>query len=924
MARADWGGGADYSGVFANIAEIWQNRVESATNRAIRQADEEQAALDADTYDKWKNGMLTDEEWLDYIETRVEESKGDPQEHAEWVKMQREHETGIRDSQAEASYENGEISVHAIIGYYKDRLNGLEKNSPEYREVQSRLNNYVETRDSDQIYDEAEAIIDRIERGRGTYTELLSYYQNKLKTLNPNSALYKQVKREINSVRDIVDAVGARSGGGGGGGSGRRSGGSGSGGGGASAEVTAQINELIVSSRRGGSLYNPTAPDPILQTAQYMNIESVEDLEMALESDRDRIQYLIEYERDNPSATVLVDQWGNQYEKTPEFLHALDDMMIRTFEQKWALKWIDGDADGASKELLRMGSYIGDHMQRHNSADMKPAWDKQVQSAMALVNSASMIGDPAKQQSMYREASRMVDRFVVNANNEVTRTQKRGAVNVEGEKRATFRQNVSVEARAREELADAKLQSEMAWMSEFLAAAGGRAGADGDSVHAALSDVIDRRPEGLKFTQSDLEDIALGDPNTGRMGVIETYDAAQGLLDGTWVWFGDGAHVRPVPIETVNSMQQQLGAENRKLVPTFEKGKVVYRTTEPPDRPFTVWVDEDGVPISPVKLQNMEKFELENARARGEIQEREFAPGWERVTMSDGKQWYIDPSTGLFYKTMPIQYQTDPTGRLLIDDITGEPTYRFEPFAHARGVVAPFAGMSPAQAQQLVREAESMGIINPENYFVRDENGNSIWDNPILEGMYWSQSDAIAEEAMRRSRLNARGTLRKRGREPEGPPLPANFLRNRSVTEKNELAWNKRMAMVHKAEKDSFREDARLSSMAEPDNATATSPTEFASSLGIRIGGREELSARQVQSFDRFKQQEGRMPAVKPPTPKLPPAKLAPLSDPKIREMPKPPLPDPMANSQEAVKAKKKVPPPPPTTRSRRAGVREE
>lgn len=938
MARADWGGGSDYSGIFANLNEIFESRVEAATARAKRQAEEEQAAADADTYDKWKNGLITDDEWLAYIRTRQEESKGDPTEYAEWTKTLREHETGIHDAQTESAFEQGEISIHAIIGYYKTRLEGLEKNSPEYRELASRLSDLTENRDSEEIYDQAEAIIDRIERGQSTYQELLSFYQNKIGTLNPNSDLYRQVKREIGSIRDIVDAVGARSGGGGGGGGGsRRSGGGRSGGGsgfgndgkgGVSADMMAEINDLIVTYRRGGSLYDPTAPDPVMRYQQYNVVETVDDLNDALENDRDTIQALVEYERDNPGAQFLVDQWGNQYPNTPAFKHQLDDMMVRTFEQKWALKFLDGDPD-ANKELLRLGTYINEHMQRHNTDNIRPAWEKQTKTAMAAVQSAAMSGDPDRQMAAYRTASRLVNTFVDDYTKKTTFSRANEITEEDDTPIARVKKTKT--ALPREVLPDTDLQEEMQWFSGFFSAAAGRGLEDPDSILQALSDLVDQRPENIAWTKDDLEKIVAGDPSDNtKMGIIETYDAAVGLRTGTWQYYAEGPIVRPRPVQDIEAAKQEAESDGSRLVATFDRGKIVWRPIEPPDRQETVWVyggddEKSGQPVPAGVIDAMGLEELNRNMLSGKferVQSSAVQP-WGKVTMSDGKVWYVDPVTNLFYKRMPVQYKYDKTGNLIYNDATGSPEYKYEPFAHVKGVAAPFAGMTSKQAQQLLEQAQMSGIIDPSQFFTRDENGDAQFDNPILEGMYWSQADEIAKEAYSKqarmkafSERSARNVRRER-RIGEQPTVRTT-ARNRPKAEVEDLAWEKRMLMAHRAETENFREQARLSALAPEQENPAQSVEQFASSIGINIGGRDKLNNRQTESLDRFRQQEGATPMARP-TAKLPPVKMAPVSKP-AAELPA--LALPMANSVEMIDKRNPPPLPKPPTAAPKPAAR--
>ena len=82
MARSDWGGtSGDLSGTFNGLINQQISQSVSAANRAINQSQDQQDADDQDMYSKWKNGLISDQQWLDYIATRVDATKGDPKQH---------------------------------------------------------------------------------------------------------------------------------------------------------------------------------------------------------------------------------------------------------------------------------------------------------------------------------------------------------------------------------------------------------------------------------------------------------------------------------------------------------------------------------------------------------------------------------------------------------------------------------------------------------------------------------------------------------------------------------------------------------------------------------------------------------------------------------------------------------------------------
>jgi len=228
MANVSFGGGSDPSSIFAGLNRQYLQDIEVLARNAERRADEITDAADADMFDKWKNGLLDDDAWLAYIDSRVAETSGDKKEHQKWIEAQREYRTAISDSQAEASFEAGESTIHETIAYYRKRLSGLEEDSDAYRKTQGRLYEYVDKAASDDIYYAAQDIADGIALGTSSVGDMINFYKGKLSGLRPNSTLYDQIRKEIRSLQSRQNTVGGGSGGGGGGG------GSGGGGGGRS------------------------------------------------------------------------------------------------------------------------------------------------------------------------------------------------------------------------------------------------------------------------------------------------------------------------------------------------------------------------------------------------------------------------------------------------------------------------------------------------------------------------------------------------------------------------------------------------------------------------------------------------------------------------------------------------------------------
>jgi hypothetical protein len=162
-----------------------------------------QNAADQDAFDQWSNGLMDDQTWLAYIATRIAATAADPTAHEKWVTAQRKYTSQIADGQAEFAYKNGG-TVGDLIVYYTSKLGGLNSGSQEYRSVQLRLNDLMDTRAANDITDGSQKLADQIAAGTATYDDLLRFYRDHLSALRPSSALYQQVTGEIEKINQTI------------------------------------------------------------------------------------------------------------------------------------------------------------------------------------------------------------------------------------------------------------------------------------------------------------------------------------------------------------------------------------------------------------------------------------------------------------------------------------------------------------------------------------------------------------------------------------------------------------------------------------------------------------------------------------------------------------------------------------------------
>lgn len=259
MARASFGGSADYSSLFASLykttAVEQENDARDAINAEIQRLQSEYAAgrLNEDQYaaalegvasrlhgldeaaywnlmesvnkirkgaleqavalqdqkmsTDWEAGLISDDDWLAYVDSRAA-GEQDPAKKAQWEQYSVKYHAAIGDQRAEFAFANGG-NINDLIGYYQGKLGGLAQDSEDYRKTSLRLYELQDKRASDSLTDGAQKIMDAIETGKATYKELLDFYKGKLFSVRPGSDLEKQLKEQIGKVEDQVKAVDA-------------------------------------------------------------------------------------------------------------------------------------------------------------------------------------------------------------------------------------------------------------------------------------------------------------------------------------------------------------------------------------------------------------------------------------------------------------------------------------------------------------------------------------------------------------------------------------------------------------------------------------------------------------------------------------------------------------------------------------------
>jgi hypothetical protein len=154
VARASFGGGQDLSGLMASYYNQYESHLESLANQADTRARQDQAAQDNDKIDQWQSGELSDAEFLAYAKTRAADPNNDPSDTTQWNKAIRNVQAAIKQT-------------------------------------------YISTK--------SQEIMDGIQKGTRTYTDLLKFYQLQQKGLKTSDPLYVTLNKSIEDTKTQID-----------------------------------------------------------------------------------------------------------------------------------------------------------------------------------------------------------------------------------------------------------------------------------------------------------------------------------------------------------------------------------------------------------------------------------------------------------------------------------------------------------------------------------------------------------------------------------------------------------------------------------------------------------------------------------------------------------------------------------------------
>jgi hypothetical protein len=107
------------------------------------------------------------------------------------------------DQRAEDAYANGG-SIQSLIAHYRQRRQGESSGSPEYSRLTTRINQLIDQAQGEDLALGEQRILDKINHGEASYSDLVAFYQKKLRGLRGNSQLKDDIVTRLTIARHSV------------------------------------------------------------------------------------------------------------------------------------------------------------------------------------------------------------------------------------------------------------------------------------------------------------------------------------------------------------------------------------------------------------------------------------------------------------------------------------------------------------------------------------------------------------------------------------------------------------------------------------------------------------------------------------------------------------------------------------------------
>lgn len=777
MARRGISGSGDYSGTFASLYSY---------NRDSQKA--QQDAADADAADKWSNGLMTDDEWLAYIRTRIDAEGANPKKQESWITALRKYSTTIADKQAEQAYESGG-TINELIAHYQTRLTGMQKESNEYREVQAHLNDLLDKRAGNDVSDQADDIIAGINKGTKTYGDLQHLLRSALDDSRPNSDLRNSLEKQLKQVNETVRSNKLE---------------------GSFEKLQYRYDAKQISGRTYAAKLRSMAQqfkvnDPkryfqILEAAVQLDQnggglkgsggghrggggkKAINQTIDSIQADRNNTQALIEqFESGAPRgvdpATGAVVVFNEAKVKE------LDKKLVSTFDKLAAAYTSKGDLSAAANTQKSRAKFIATSVVSHNTYAVEDSRRELMVSTSKLLDDALGSPDPTRAMQTVRFVAKQWDDFSTG----LTKVKVPAKRDYSGGEMPYNRDDTFGGAKGQMDQVDPNLTSDSSMFAAALKALS-TPGIDDASALAALQSL-----QTLTGRTS-----ASGDPTSSPFvalatRALEVNSRQQGLTTGdlirvatpgglVWARTEEISVSAPDPMNPSNAVQtikkvptqykdgsgkwQDLPVDGKKskLVDIFvdinghpTKVSAIAQLTSP--QGFDGWVAGASKTINGVKLiagQPLTSEQLKRvagSKSLGDLKQAgvlETAPifnSWLVTTPAytdsngvrhESESWNQDPETGAWYKgALPVRgVQRDEYGMVKYDQ--NGAMIDWKSYASDYGVPAPYAGSTPQEMQNLLNS----GAVDVSGLKSRDLTG-AVSDEPgKFDSSYWDSSAA--------------------------------------------------------------------------------------------------------------------------------------------------------------------------------------
>jgi len=539
MPRSSFGGSQDLSSVFASFYAQYADRLESNTLQASRRAEEEQAATDNDTIDRWQQGEMTDEEFLAYVAERVAATAEDPTRNVYWKRVQRDTEKSILTEEVSDTAEDLVNQIEAgtktwadLLAFYQNAQKSLRPSDPLYEDLQKQIEQVNDRIRDNQIAGEFERVQYQFEgnqiSGKAAGAQLRSMAEQ-YRVNDP--ARYYQILQQALSLERYA---------------GFYAGGSGSGRGSSAAPLNQLIDSLQGMEAQIGSLSEQ------YEDGVKVGAITVENADGTLSTE----EVLLTNPDGTPSAGM----------------RSLDSQMLETLGQLQQAYIEKGDRSAAGQVSNRLGDYITDHIQPRNTVGPSQQAAELLQTGLSLVDQAADSDDPVLAWNAVRAWASRVDSWSSRLNKTITLsdTGRYAGKKIpdKGEATTTVAEN-PLENRTTGDFADLQVAS----LRDFAIAV-----ANGDSAAAAAA------YEGLAPPKSvtspvDLRPEAVGSSDAMKL-VASVIDLVVGIPQGKYARAyvpGEGLVYAPM----APSYAQEIGPNGLPQtipvpVPVFANGDPIF------------------------------------------------------------------------------------------------------------------------------------------------------------------------------------------------------------------------------------------------------------------------------------------------------------------------------------------------------------